>query len=171
MTQKTTLIIACIFSLPLTVWASPERSNAPSIDHRTNEACPTVSHAGKAVAKADGFYEVASSDEKPDEATAVIVGTPWITIQDIKEVELRRDERAALGVGFQTKFLAGLKLKKMTRYHVGQYMALVLDNQVVSVSQIQAVLNKDFAVTKFASNAQAKQVYSTIKCHIQAEDV
>ncbi len=156
--MKTTisLTIACLLSLTActstkNLQASTDCINVSQFNETTN----------------DGLYLIDSTIHEPNENTAVIVGEPLVEFDDIKRVELYPDEDNQLNIYFTIDFETGIKLSGIAQHHISEYMALIVDNRIVSVSQIQTAIGETFILGGFDSNQEATQIYSNIKCNIK----
>jgi len=115
----------------------------------------------------DGIYLIDSTVHEQTENTALVVGDPLIKYGDIESVELYPDEDNQLSIYFTIDFETGIKLSGIIQHHISEYMALVLDNRIVNVSQIQVAIGTRFILSRFDSNREAEQIYSRIKCNIK----
>ena len=156
--MKTTisLTIACLLSLTActstkNLQDSTDCINVSQFDETTN----------------NGLYLIDSTIHEPNEDTAVIVGDPLVKFDDIERVELYPDEGNQLSIYFTVDFETGIKLSGIAQHHISEYMALIVDNKIVNVSQIQAAIGTSFILGGFNSNREAKQIYSNIKCNIK----
>ena len=150
------LAIACLLSLTActitkNLQASTDCKNVNQFDKTAN----------------NGFYLVDPTMREPNENTAVIVGEPLVTFDDIESVDLYPDQDNQLSIYFMIDFDTGLKLSGITQHHISEYIALIINNKIVNVSQIQGAIGTSFISGRFDSNQEAKQIYSNIKCHIK----
>lgn len=156
--MKTTIMLAIAFLLPLTACTSTKNLQASADCHNIIKLDETANN---------GFYLLDPNVKEPNKSTAVIVGKPLIRFEDIERVSLYPDEHDALDIYFTIDFEKGLKLSGVTQRRISEYMALVVNDKVVNVSQIQAAIGTSFYLNRLDSNEEANQIYLKIKCYIK----
>lgn len=156
--MKTKFFLVLIISLIFTACTTAIESS------QENSTCSEIKELKEKAS--NGLFLLDLNIEEPTVDTAIIIGEPLINFDDIERVEIYPDENNELEIQFTIDFDVGLQLSGITQSHISEYMALVVDDKVVIVSQIQAALGGNFRLGGFHSKQEVNEIYSKISCRI-----
>lgn len=126
----------------------PYKSEAEALQHY-NSVLPAGSmllHGRDVTANAEG------------DSVFVIARSSAVAGHDLREARSDRDENGRPQVSFLLTNDGGKRFAAFTRDHINDYLAVVLDNKVVEVAQIQAEISDSGRITGRFTEQQAKDL-------------
>ncbi len=99
----------------------------------------------------------------PVEQWYILSRTPVITGRDLRSARVGRDENAAPEVDFTIKSEGAQRFGRYTEANVGNYMAVVLDNKIYTVAQIQSRITDQGRITGRFTAERARDLALVLK--------
>lgn len=111
-----------------------------------------------------GFYTIDNLDGDILVKAALNTNQEFLTIKGVDSTSVSPDKYSRYDLNFNMKAKANSKMMAMTRYHVGDYMTLIVNDEVLHSAKIQAVLSDSFWITGFDRLEDAELIRSKIEC-------
>jgi preprotein translocase subunit SecD len=103
------------------------------------------------------------SDNEPAEVYYLVSRASAVTGRDLRTAQPGRDENGRPDVTFQLTGEGGRKFQKFTSAHVGDKLAVVLDNRVQEVATIQEEIRDTGRITGAFTEQQAKDLAMVLR--------
>lgn len=153
--------------LPLSILATADNAEGSNLSETVNSKSDSNNSANCTDIKSklrSGFYPIDNLDGDMLDKAALNTNQEFLTIKGVDTINVGPDRNSGYGVYFEIKRKARSKMMDITQYNVGNYMILIVNDEVLHSAYIQIPLSGSFVITGFDSIEEAELIRSKIEC-------